>query len=80
MWLFDFAEELRREDPPGEPWFMEMTRLRRLHFLWLNRELAAIRKKVLQDKRASNKDMEKLQTLLRDQGIYELLMCILPAH
>ena len=66
--IFDFAEELRREKPPGEPWFMEMTRLRRMHFLWLNKELAAIRKKILQDRRASKKDMRTLQGLLRDQG------------
>lgn len=66
--LFDFAEELRLEKPPGEPWFMEMTRLRRLHFLWLNKELASIRKKILENKRASKEDMEKLQNLLRDQG------------
>lgn len=65
--LFDFAEELRQESPPGEPWFMEMTRLRRLHFLWLNRELAALRKKILEDRRASDTDMKQLQALLRDQ-------------
>lgn len=68
MGLFDFAEELRQEKPPGEPWFMEMTRLRRLHFLWLNRELAGVRKKILEGKSASDDDMVKLQTLLRDQG------------
>lgn len=66
--LFDFAEELRNEEPPGEPWFMEMSRLRHLHFLWLNKELACLRKKILEDKRASSDDMRTLQTLLRDQG------------
>lgn len=66
--LFDFAETVRDEIPPGEPWFMEMTRLRRLHFLWLNKELAAVRKKILENKRASDDDMRALQGLLRDQG------------
>jgi len=43
--LFDFAEELRSGPKgPGEPWFMDMTRLRRVHFLYLNRELALVRK------------------------------------
>ena len=64
--LFDFAEGLREDQ--NEPWFMEMSRLRRCHFLYLNKRLAACRKRILQRRQVSDKDMEDLTILLRDQG------------
>ena len=66
--LYEFAAELRAEKPPGEPWYMEMTRLRRLYFLYLNRQLAQCRKRILERREVSDDEMNELKVLLRDQG------------
>lgn len=66
--LYEFAAELRAEKPPGEPWYMEMTRLRRLYFLYLNRQLAQCRKRILERREVSDDEMNELKGLLRDQG------------
>jgi hypothetical protein len=66
--LYNLAEELRSRDPPVEPWFLEMTRLRRIYILWLNKQLALSRKSILGSQRASDKDMERLGELLHLQG------------
>lgn len=66
--LFLFSEELKRERPPAEPWYMEMTRLRRMYFLYLNKRLAQCRKKILARQEVSDEDMLELKELLRDQG------------
>jgi hypothetical protein len=66
--LFAFAEELRDESPPGEPWYMEMTRLRRIQFLYLNRQLAQCRKRILERQEVTEEEMVTLKGLLRDQG------------
>lgn len=65
--LFQFSEAIR-DGPNPDPWFMEMTRLRRLHFLHLNNRLAAFRKDILEKKEASNEDVTKLAALLHEQG------------
>lgn len=67
--LFDFAEALQDEQPPAEPWFMESTRLRRIHFLHLNRELAGWKKRVQEDRKVSVEDIEAIGKVLREQGI-----------
>ena len=72
--LFEFAEAVGWERPPGEPWFMEMTRLRRYHFVYLNKKLAASRKRILEQKTASDHDMEELTKLFHDQGIASLFI------
>ena len=66
--LFRLAEELGSETPPAEPWFMEMTRLRRLYFVYLNKRLAQCRKRILEKQEASDNDMLEVKELLRDQG------------
>lgn len=66
--LYDFAEELRTNNPPTEPWFLEMSRLRRLYILWLNKRQALMRKKILEGKRASDQDMEEVGRILHLQG------------
>ena len=66
--LFNLSEELRSRDPPTEPWFLEMTRLRRIYILWLNKQLALCRKSILQRERASDDDMKTLGKVLHLQG------------
>ena len=66
--LFKFAMVLREEKPLGEPWYMEMTRLRRFYFLYLNRELARCRKTILSRREVTEEDMKILKGLLRDQA------------
>lgn len=66
--LYDFAEELRLQDPAVEPWFLEMSRLRRIYILWLNKRLSLSRKSVLERQSASDKDMEELGKVLHLQG------------
>lgn len=64
--LFEFAESLQED--LAEPWFMEMTRLRRIHFLYLNKRLAAWKKKVQEDRKASDADVDTIGRLLSEQG------------
>lgn len=66
--LFLIAQDLSSEQPPGEPFFMEMTRLRRFWFLYNNKRLAQCRKRILEREQATDEDMLELQKLLRDQG------------
>ncbi len=66
--LFRWSEKLRREE--AEPWFLEMTTLRRLSILHLNKQLAWYKKKISKDHAASNKDMRRVRALLREQGTF----------
>ena len=66
--LYDFAEELRNEEPPVEPWFLEGSRLRRIYILWLNKQLALCRKDILERQQPSDRDMEQLGKILHLQG------------
>jgi hypothetical protein len=66
--LYDFAEELRNSKPPVQPWFIEASRLRRIHILWLNKRLAMCRKDILERMQPSDKDMEELGKVLHSQG------------
>ncbi|KAK5110242.1 hypothetical protein LTR85_001301 [Meristemomyces frigidus] len=66
--ICDFAESLEREEPPADPWFMEMTGLRRLHFLHINKRLAACKKRVLETRRATDRDMEEIRALFHEQA------------
>lgn len=68
FYLVDYANALREEKPPAEPWFLEMTRLRKIYLLHLNNELARMRKKILIGRRASKTDMNQLRDLLHDQA------------
>lgn len=63
-----------------------MTRLRRLHFLYLNKQLAACRKDIFEKQVASDGDMARLATLLHQQGeipdsvfSYSIAKCYLTA-
>lgn len=67
--LFEFAEVLQGEKPTAEPWFMESTRLRRIHFLHLNRELARWKKRIQEGRKVSTKDVEAIGKVLSDQGV-----------
>lgn len=66
--LYNLAEELRQQNPPAEIWFLEMTRLRRIHTLWLNKQLALSRKSILGRRRATDDDMGRLGKVLHLQG------------
>jgi hypothetical protein len=66
--LYDLAEELRSRHPPVEPWFLEMSRLRRIYILWLNKQLSLCRKTILGRQRARDEDMEALGKVLHLQG------------
>jgi hypothetical protein len=66
--LYDLAEELRNRDPVVQPWFLEMSRLRQIYILWLNKQLSLSRKSILERQRASDKDMETLGKILHLQG------------
>jgi hypothetical protein len=66
--LYDLAEELRSREPPVEPWFLEMSRLRRIYILWLNKQLSLCRKSILGRQRARDEDMEVLGKVLHLQG------------
>jgi hypothetical protein len=66
--LYDFAEELYQKDPAVEPWFLEMSRLRRIYILWLNKRLSLSRKSILERQSASDEDMEELGKVLHLQG------------
>lgn len=67
--LYLFAEELYDERPiPAEPWFLEMTRLRRAYILHLNKRLAKHRKRFFEERQATDKDMEDLGKTLHEQG------------
>jgi hypothetical protein len=66
--LYDLAENLRNHDPPVEPWFLEMTRLRRIYIMWLNKRLALCRKSLLGHRKASDEDMKELGEVLHLQG------------
>lgn len=66
--LYNLAEELRSRDPPVEPWFMEMSRLRRIYIMWLNKRLSLCRKSILGRRRASDEDMKVLGEILHLQG------------
>jgi hypothetical protein len=66
--LYDFAEELRMEEPAAEPWFLEMSRLRRIYILWLNKRLSLCRKSILGRKKASDDDVKVLGEVLHLQG------------
>jgi hypothetical protein len=66
--IYDLAEELRNRDPPVEPWFLEMSRLRRIYILWLNKQLSLCRKSILGRQKARDKDMEALGKVLHLQG------------
>lgn len=70
MGIYIFSEELRNANPPVEPWFMEMSRLRRMYILWINRQLALCRKSILEQRRPSDEDMENLGKVLHLQGKY----------
>ena len=76
--VFSFAETLGEEEPPGEPWFMEMTRLRRFHFVHLNKRLAACKKKILEGRKVSDNDMKELSMLLQEQGKVRYIMNMQP--
>ena len=66
--LYNLAEELRNQDPPVEPWFLEMPRLRRIYIMWLNKRLALCRKSILGHRKASDEDMKALGEVLHLQG------------
>jgi hypothetical protein len=66
--LYDLVEELRNRVPPVEPWFLEMSRLRRIYILWLNKQLSLCRKLILGHRRASDEDMKVLGEVLHSQG------------
>lgn len=66
--LYDFAEELRTEKQPVEPWFLEGSRLRRIYILWLNKRLAMCRKNILERQQPSDRDMEELGKIFHLQG------------
>jgi len=66
--LYDLAEKLRNADPAVEPWFLEMSRLRRIYILWLNKRLSLCRKSILGNQQASDEDMEALGEVLHLQG------------
>jgi hypothetical protein len=66
--LYDLAEDLRNREPAVEPWFLEMSRLRRIYILWLNKRLSLCRKSILEQQQASDKDMKALGEVLHLQG------------
>jgi hypothetical protein len=66
--LYDLAEELRNRDPVVQPWFLEMSRLRQIYILWLNKQLSLCRKTILGRQRARDEDMEALGKVLHLQG------------
>jgi hypothetical protein len=66
--LYNLAEKLRNQDPAVEPWFLEMSRLRRIYVLWLNKRLALCRKSILTNRKASDEDMKALGEVLHLQG------------
>lgn len=68
MALYDFAEELRSERPVAELWTLEMSRLRRIYMLWLNKRLSLCRRTILERQRVSEEDMRNLGEVLRLQG------------
>lgn len=70
--LYDFAEELRNENPPVEPWFLESSRLRRIYILWLNKQLALCRKDILERQQPSDQNMEQLGKILHLQGKFSI--------
>jgi hypothetical protein len=73
--LYNLAENLRNQTPPVEPWFLEMSRLRRIYVMWLNKRLALCRKSLLGHRKASDEDMEALGKVLQLQGkIFELFL------
>ncbi|SMR64168.1 unnamed protein product [Zymoseptoria tritici ST99CH_3D1] len=53
---------------PAEPWFLEMGRLRRMYFLYLNKQLASKRKTLLESGKATDKDMRAVGLLLHKQA------------
>ncbi|KXS94483.1 hypothetical protein AC578_1717 [Pseudocercospora eumusae] len=67
--LYLFAEELYDEGPtPAEPWFLEMTRLRRAYILHLSKRLAKHRKRFFEERQATDRDMEDLGKTLHEQA------------
>ena len=67
--LFQFVDELRREIPrPAEPWFLEMTTLRRFNFIHINNKLAECKKKLFETRIATDDAIIQLRGLLHDQG------------
>lgn len=66
--LFRFSEELHKEERPVEPWFLEMSRLRRMYILWVNKRLAQCRKNILQLQQPTDQDMKDLGEVLHLQG------------
>lgn len=66
--LYDLSEELRSERPVAEPWTLEMSRLRRIYILWLNKRLSLCRRTILERQRVSEEDMRNLGEVLRLQG------------
>ncbi|KAK3656370.1 hypothetical protein LTR56_003072 [Elasticomyces elasticus] len=66
--IINFVNSLVNEKPPADPWFLEMAWLRRLHFLHINKRLAACKKEVLEAKRATDEDMKEIKALLHDQA------------
>lgn len=64
--LFQYTKDLREEK--AEPWFFEMTTLRRLNFADLNIKLAQCRKKLFESEVANDEDICELRKLLHEQG------------
>ena len=68
--LFQYAKDLRDEN--AEPWFFEMTTLRRFNFADLNNKLAQCKKKLFESEVASEGDICELRRLLHEQGTTHL--------
>jgi hypothetical protein len=67
--IYRLANELQDELPvPAEPWYMEMTTLRRINFIDINNKLAKCRKKLYDTRAATEDDIKEIRQLLHIQG------------
>jgi hypothetical protein len=68
--LYDLVDDIRTENPPAEAWFLEMSDMRRMHFLHINKRLAACKKDIEEQKSVKDEDVEKIRALFHEQGSY----------
>ena len=73
--LYDFVDKLQTENPPGAPWFINITLLRRLQFLHVNKRLAACKKRIVETRTATDSNMQEVRTLLHEQGTLDDSVC-----
>jgi hypothetical protein len=66
--LFVLARNLLQEPSAPQAWLLEMSHLRRLHFLHINKRLAACKRKIMELGKVTDEGAENLKSLFHEQG------------